>query len=208
MDGPRRRQEVELVVITSIGDDRLGLAVVSRVRDGHVPPPRRSRHRAPIRTATASGSKAVRKRPARSPYCPRPRSCGDVAERGDCCARGPVVLIARLVARRGGDDSARHRAAAATAATSGLFISVARRGGAKLDILLRRGPSPGPDACGGELPPVLEGVGLGGLRFWRFQGLLGMRGRCLLAVRAPLRCRWPSYGTFDDPKPKSSVLGL
>ena len=47
MDGPRRRQEVELVVVTSIGDDCLGLAVVSRVRDGHVLPPPPGRVPAP-----------------------------------------------------------------------------------------------------------------------------------------------------------------
>ena len=47
MNGPRRREEVELVVVRSIGDDGLSFAVVSRVRDGHVLPPPPGRVPAP-----------------------------------------------------------------------------------------------------------------------------------------------------------------
>ena len=109
------------------------------------------------------GPKTVRKRdrPKSPRYLSEAQIVRETSPKGDGCCRARAgrfdTLASSCVAATA--TSARHNAAAATAATSGLFISVARRGRAKLDILLAAGGALVlilSTACAwmGELPPV------------------------------------------------------
>ena len=143
-----------------------------------------SRHRAPTRTAIITpGPNTVRKRdrPGRRGTCPRPRSCARRRRRGTAaaCSSGRFdTLASSCVAATA--TSARHRAAAATAATSGLLVNVARRGRAKLDIvvclvLCRAG-------CPDGAPDGLRRV-LSTSSAWGWEGCPGSG--------KELGCRWP-----------------
>merc|ERR1711965_145349 len=108
-----------------------------------------SRHRAPTRTAIITpGPNTVRKRDRpRSPrYLSEAQIVRDTSPNGDGCCRARAGRFATLASSRvaATATSARHKAAAAAAATNGLLVNVARRGRAKLDILLATGGGSSP----------------------------------------------------------------